>query len=319
MVQRRRILQCLSAAGICAIAHQLLAAASTHAVKRLLFIHGRSQQGHDPKKLEDSWMSALRRGASNAHIPMPEIKGVSFPFYGNQLNDFEKAGDIPLTSDVHARGELDDGYADFQVEVAEEIREKAGITEAEIDAEYRGGPEERGPLNWPWVQALLRVIDKHAGRASDRSIELFTRDVWLYCRRAGVRDAINRIVAAQLTEEPTVVVAHSLGTVVGYSVLSTDTRTLNVPLLVTVGSPLGIRAIRNQLVPLHMPDCVKNWYNAFDTRDVVALYPLDASNFPIQPPIENNNSVKNGTDNRHGIHGYLDDKNVAARILSEWL
>jgi hypothetical protein len=161
---------------------------------------------------------------------MPDFKSVSFPFYANQLDDFEKARDIPLTSDVQARGELDDGYADFQVEVAEEIRQKAGITDAEIDAEYHGAPEERGPLNWAWVQALLRVIDKHAGHASDKSLELFTRDVWLYCRRPGVRDAINRTVASQLTEEPTVVVAHSLGTVVGYSLLSTDMRMLDVPL-----------------------------------------------------------------------------------------
>ena len=55
--------------------------------------------------------------------------------------------------------------------------------------------------------------------------------------------------------------------------------------------------------------------NAFDGRDVVALYPLDAANFPVQPSIENDGAVKNYTANRHGIVGYLDHPTVAKRIL----
>ena len=50
--------------------------------------------------------------------------------------------------------------------------------------------------------------------------------------------------------------------------------------------------------------------------DVVALYPLDADNFPVRPAIENNPTVKNHTDNRHGIVGYLDNPDVAKRILN---
>jgi len=110
-------------------------------------------------------------------------------------------------------------------------------------------------------------------------------------------------------------VAHSLGSVVAYNVLRSDPRNLNVPLLVTVGCPLGIRAIRNQLVPLKFPKPAHAWYNAFDTRDVVALFPLDDSNFPVIPAVTNFDGVKNHTDNRHGIDGYLDDTKVAERIL----
>jgi hypothetical protein len=64
-----------------------------------------------------------------------------------------------------------------------------------------------------------------------------------------------------------------------------------------------------------MPACVRDWYNAFDPRDVVALYPLDAHNFPIRPPIENKSTVDNFTDNRHGIDGYLGDADVARKIF----
>ncbi len=89
----------------------------------------------------------------------------------------------------------------------------------------------------------------------------------------------------------------------------------SVPRLVTVGSPLGIRAIRDQLAtPLSMPAGVRDWYNAFDDRDVVALYPLNAGNFNIRPPVKNYPFVNNHTDNRHGIAGYLDDADVAFQI-----
>jgi hypothetical protein len=60
---------------------------------------------------------------------------------------------------------------------------------------------------------------------------------------------------------------------------------------------------------------VTAWYNAYDPKDVVALCPLDAANFPVNPPVENYGRVLNGTDNRHGIIGYLDDADVAKQIL----
>jgi hypothetical protein len=112
-----------------------------------------------------------------------------------------------------------------------------------------------------------------------------------------------------------VVVAHSLGSVVAYNILRTDRRRLQIPLLVTVGSPLGIRSVRDQFRPLRYPTPVADWSNAFDKRDVVALYPLDQQNFPVQPRIQNDDTVNNGTGNRHGIVGYLTDGDVAKRIV----
>jgi hypothetical protein len=54
-----------------------------------------------------------------------------------------------------------------------------------------------------------------------------------------------------------------------------------------------------------------------DERDVVALYQLNTKCFPLNPTnpaIENKTDVRNKTENRHGIAGYLDDKDVAKRI-----
>ena len=107
--------------------------------------------------------------------------------------------------------------------------------------------------------------------------------------------------------------AHSLGTVVAYNILRNDPRSLQMRKLVTVGSPLAIRAVRRSLVPLKSPKA-DAWFNAFDPRDIVALNPLDAANFPVVPEIENKGDVDNFTDNRHGIGGYLSDPVVAREI-----
>ena len=40
------------------------------------------------------------------------------------------------------------------------------------------------------------------------------RDVFLYCTHQGIRDEIDRIDRAEVTTEPTVVIGHSLGSVV---------------------------------------------------------------------------------------------------------
>jgi pimeloyl-ACP methyl ester carboxylesterase len=123
--------------------------------------------------------------------------------------------------------------------------------------EYGNNPKPRGPLNWEWVHAIIRAIDKYGGGLSSDSIEQFTRDVYLYTRVQTVRDAVDAIVRAQLNEKQTIVVAHSLGTIVAYNVLRADPRALSVPLLTTVGSPLGIRAVRDQLLPLSFPAHVR--------------------------------------------------------------
>lgn len=294
-----------------------LASSATQAIPtRLLFVHGRSQEGKDPDRLKSLWMDALKRGVEKLGRGLPDRIDVRFPFYGDALDNFAQQYEVPLTLDIQTKGsQVNEEFLAFQAEVAEALRQRAGITDDQVNTEYGPNPKPKGPQNWEWVQAILRALDKHVGGMTQTTLEVFMRDVFLYTNRAGVRDEIDRIVAREITEQPTVVVGHSLGSVVIYSVLRTDRRSLRVPLCVTLGSPLGIQAIRNQFRPLRFPPPVKSWFNAFDKRDVVALYPLDTQNFPVEPAIENDDAIRNHTANRHGITGYLDSPAVAKRIL----
>jgi hypothetical protein len=103
--------------------------------------------------------------------------------------------------------------------------------------------------------------------------------------------------------------------VVSYNILR-DHSDSKVRKFITIGSPLGLNSVRKYLkVPLRMPVCVENgWFNAYDKRDVVSLNPLDQTHFNVSPPIVNKSHVENGTSNRHGIEGYLNDEEVAREI-----
>jgi hypothetical protein len=221
-----------------------------------------------------------------------------------------------LPSELDARGErIPDDFLQFQYEIVEALRQRAGIADEEVLKESQSDLIEKGPLNWPWVQAILRALDRRGGGMGRRALEIFTRDVFLYVTKPAVRRQIDRIVFETLGNEPAVVIGHSLGSVVGYSVLNSNTMRQRVPLYITLGSPLAIRAIRDNFVPITFPSTTAAWFNAFDPRDGIALNPLDRDNFRISPPIENYAGVINNTPDHHGIAGYLGDREVVRRIL----
>lgn len=140
---------------------------------------------------------------------------------------------------------------------------------------------------------------------------------YLYLNNPGIRDVIDTGVWQAIPRDAEcVVVGHSLGSVVSYSLLRREGTALGwqVPLYVTVGAPLAVTKIKTSLAPNKHPNCAKKWFNAMDPDDIVALYPLDDRHFPVDPAVENKTDVDNQTPNQHGIVGYLSDPEVARRI-----
>src|SRR5690606_2009178 len=118
---------------------------------------------------------------------------------------------------------------------------------------------ERGVLNWRWVHGLLRTIDRRIPGASGATVALVTKDVYQYLKSPGIRDAIETGVREAIDSGvETVVVGHSLGSVVAYNLIRREGQALGwkIPLLITLGSPLAIGAIKRQLRPIKHPECV---------------------------------------------------------------
>lgn len=283
---------------------------------RIMLIHGRAQGGKDVDELKSIWVSTLKEGFQAAGKLFPGSVVVDFPFYGDKLDQFTAQANLPTPTEVAAKGPGEDReFEQFMQSVLGEMKERADISDAQIEAQMDdGAPREKGIQNWGWVQAIARVLDRHLTEASDFTIETFMKDVYLYVTKPAVTQGINQIVEEKLTDEPTVVVGHSLGSVVGYKVIAGSLSRLDLRGYITVGCPLGITAISSKLGLLKNPAGREGWYNAYDKRDIVALNPLDDRFFPTDPNILNNDAVDNKTDNRHGITGYLNNPNVARRI-----
>jgi hypothetical protein len=285
---------------------------------QLVFVHGRAQEHKDAGALKAEWISTWEEGLRKSGLQIPIAEDdIRFPFYGDAL--FDLVGNVPddQIAEIVVRGPPSTEEREFMHSVLDEARRKAGISDAQVEASAGVEITERGPLNWPWVRAIVQAIDRYVPGGSGAAIALATYDVHRYLRNPGIRDVIDSGVRKALTAGvPTIIVSHSLGTVIAYDLLRRDGEASGwkVPLFVTLGSPLAIAAIKRLLRPIRFPSCAGKWYNAMDSLDIVALNPLDAANFGVNPPIENKTDIKNQTENHHGIIGYLNDKDVARRI-----
>ncbi len=278
----------------------------------LVMVHGRAQGGRGDK-LASEWIETWKKGLTADQADGLEDRfDIRQPFYGDKLDELVKES-ASFPTNVATRGDpgdIDPEFMEFRRAIAEAAAERAGVLgELEEELAY----QERGPLNWNWVQRILQKLETMPGLGGN-IIERFTRDVWVYLTDDDVREKINTIVIEKMPQSGKfVMLGHSLGSVVAYDILR-KAQGVEVPLFITVGSPLGVRAIVEKLRPIGHPKVAKAWYNAYDEADAVALNPLDSKCFPVTPSIENYNKIKNPTDNRHGIIGYLNDKVLATKM-----
>jgi surfactin synthase thioesterase subunit len=119
-------------------------------------------------------------------------------------------------------------------------------------------------------------------------------------------------------DDTRVIVAHSLGSIVAYEVAHLVDRPL--PLLITLGSPLGVNTIvRPQLRPQppRFPPQVRRWVNVADTDDLVAAEPNLANVFgpslPRDAILEGSYTVDNGAE-PHNAEFYLGKEHIGRPI-----
>ncbi|WP_406002596.1 hypothetical protein [Streptomyces sp. NBC_00829] len=173
------------------------------------------------------------------------------------------------------------------------------LAEAEGTGAVTDSPLEALPLPRAARTAVFRRLVR-------RSFE----DVYAYFF-GGAGPAIRKVVKEALQGldgAPVAVVGHSLGSIVAYEVLAE--LGCEVELFTTVGSPLAITEVQDQLAkPPAVPAGVRAWRNASDLRDLVAL---DHTLRPEYAPTERVTDllVRNNSENHHGITEYLGNPQV---------
>src|SRR5262249_15730095 len=123
----------------------------------------------------------------------------------------------------------------------------------------------------PWIR------DSIAGQLTS----IFLADVHDFLYDKDLRAQMEQTLLDRLAAGggPFVVVAHSQGTMIAYDVLRRLNRAqFQVPLFVTIGSPLGLAEVKDEMRKwtgardkLPMPPCVDRWLNVAERLDPVAL------------------------------------------------
>jgi hypothetical protein len=139
----------------------------------------------------------------------------------------------------------------------------------------------------------------------------------------GFAEAMRAPVRAALLTNPRpgIVIAHSLGTIITYDVLSEAAfANLDVPLLITLGCPLGIENVQKRLRngkgrPNPIPPAARAWTNFGDRFDPVALERTLRDEFSPTTFVRDE-SVNSPARNNHDLTGYLSIPLVRSAIVA---
>jgi hypothetical protein len=321
----------------------------------LVLVHGRSQQmpaagrggpaeeAAFVQRKKNAWLGGLAKGLVLAGLPPVDASRVYFPYFGNAFADAiaaRKRAGLPrpdLELDVDTRPESADALILDSAQLLGFTPEREalpGSIDGESDADeaaqawraYTEGLEANfGPILRPrLLRAALQYLARKTG-ASELVIEQFLTDVAYYLDVEEIRRLVLDIVVDDVRKAAdehgtVVVVAHSLGSIVGYDLFDALGGGVDVSLLVTSGSPLGLPVVQRNLLPRRSRDDMRPapqlqgaavpWLNAFDVRDFVALvHPLGKF---YAAPVRDERTF-NASD-PHSIQDYLSDPDVAGPI-----
>lgn len=276
----------------------------------VVFLHGRAQQGRDPVELRSVWAGGLARGLGLVQRPPLDTARIWYPYYGDTLAAL--AG--PSAVETAASGDEDAPAAVWAAPADGSARTTyaALIEDAASHAGFRPDPKEGfGDLLGTVQSALTHLANR--SRLDDLFIALRFRDVALYLDDDQVRATVlDTVLETFPASGPVTLVSHSLGTVVALDLLTRVPPAVDVRLLVTAGSPLGLDSVNKRLLTggPQQPD-VGRWVNAWCLADAVAI------GCPLAPTWGRGvEDVR--TDNpltaAHAIDEYLADLRVASAI-----
>ncbi|MEY9874195.1 hypothetical protein ABH931_003689 [Streptacidiphilus sp. MAP12-33] len=246
----------------------------------LVAVHGigNLQRGCTPEQaaavLAADWQTRLADGYRAAGLGAEPVPALTVAYYAHLLT----------AADLEAQGPGD------------EDPERLSEPEAELCAAWLralGAPEgtdAQGRATMPFRQALHWLSARHgvAAELLGRVGVALAREVSVYLthppRRRAARD---RVAETIRRVRPRVVLAHSLGSVVTYEALHAHPD-LEVPLLITLGSPLGLSGgLFEALDPAprqgrgSRPPGVGRWVNLADRGDLVAVPRRLGDRFPV--------------------------------------
>lgn len=296
----------------------------------VVLIHGIGQQHKAADVLESQYLPALAGGTRLAGFPdvadalwrdsRPGSCDARVAFYADifrkadQQGDGEEVTEAQLVVMRRLLAEMA-GHAGEAAEGPDDLR-AAERALALLDTE-RLDQQGVGAALRPVVNALVRVRPlarlgmDFAGKVLRTALVQVSR----YLTDDEVRAEVQRRVAALVDADTKMIIGHSLGSVVAYEAAHRLGRPL--PLLVTLGSPLGLRNVVYELLrpqPPSVPPLVRSWVNVADRDDIVAARLELDRHFPgADGVLRSTYTVDNGA-HPHDAGFYLTSREVGRHV-----
>ncbi|MFF0015153.1 hypothetical protein [Streptomyces sp. NPDC005374] len=231
---------------------------------RIVGVHGVGKQRLGGNTLLKDWQPALADGVERAGGPRLTAADLHMAFYGDLFRppgNTLSIGDPMFTAD--------DVDPAFEAELLLEWWEACARTDPAVPPPG-ADTLARSPRA---VQTALRVLQnsRFFAQLSLRALVFDLKQMRSYLTDPALRSEARSRVEGAIGPDTRVVIAHSLGSVVAYEALCARAADHQVQVLVTLGSPLGMRMVFDRLRPEpgRWPG-VPRWTNIADEGDVVA-------------------------------------------------
>jgi hypothetical protein len=262
----------------------------------IVFVHGMAQEQLGASSLEAIWLPALADGLrAGGHADIadriwpPDRSSditVRMAYYGDLFLD---SGTMGGGEEVAPASGPEQAVAEkFAIECLERAAQRENPDQrvaakqlSYVHLSYRipTGHFEHGAIREAQRSALkglskLKWFAPFGMSLAGRFVNTTFRQVSSYLVNEPVRGEIQRRVAALVDDDTKVLLGHSLGSVIAYEAAHRLERPL--PLLMTLGSPLGLRSVIYDRVlpqPPGFPPRVHRWVNIADRNDLVAAEP----------------------------------------------
>jgi hypothetical protein len=279
-------------------------------------IHGIAQQFRGGYQLGDVWFNCIRDGLVAAGHPAAAGSlapdDVRVAFFGGL---FREPGTMPAGEPPYSAADVQRGLESDLLTV---------FFEAAVAQEPALAPPEGAMApGRAAVQVMLNRLarSKTFTRVAERAFVGNLKQMSAFLTDPEVKQNVLARVRDQINGDTRVMIGHSLGSVVAYEFLCHD-RPDSVELLVTLGSPLGIKnVVFDKLTPAPAagagawPGGVAAWVNVADPDDIVALRKDLAPLFPgaLQGQAVVDRLVDNG-DEPHAIDRYLNTRQTGSAL-----
>ncbi|MFJ7096258.1 hypothetical protein ACIQWL_39450 [Streptomyces mirabilis] len=281
-------------------------------------VHGIRHTRTSKAQLTDDWSRALNGGLGELDMPDLPAGALELPHWTGLLA--RGANHLGPEEDLFdASVPLNEEEADFVATALEEVVRQEDLARVqELGLQTLGLPQL-----WPArLTRLVMAYDRRFPRGGGKLFVSTMREVRFYLYEPDLAAQVRALVAEAFGADTSVVIGHSLGSVIAYDLLRrgeiAPDRTAAVHTLVTCGSPLTIPSVRRGLniadgEPLKLPSGIA-WVNVFDPGDFIS----GGTGLSTLSPEVTDAEVNNGIGDPHSALRYLRTTPVARVIADDW-